>query len=694
MNTRMLAALALALALAAPAWADKKLDDAIAKADDQLAKGRQDEALKTMQKAVNNAQGDPLAHLALARLLQRLGKIDEAGQSIATAAQLSASAATAVKAAALAAQAEYELSTGAGRAALGHAQEAVQAESSGRTLSVLALAQARVSDGAAVQTADKAVAAAPGSAEALAARCWAQISVRQWPQAEAACREALKADARHVRALVGLATALTEQGRAAEAEAEALKATEADPQSAEAFAALGLALLKKDQDVAKNWGPAINQAQQGNFLNPKSVFTQLIVGQIFEAAARYNEAINAYDKALEVDPGFTVARLSKVKVQMRQNPKNAVGEACRVAAELPQSADMQMLCANALLLSSDFQKAIPYLEKAAQLSPSMSEAHLRLASALFLTNQAEKALPSCKRAAELDPTNVDTLTACGLVEAKGGDVAAGAKLLAEATRRDPKSVNAWMNLGWVYRSMEPPKVEDSVGAYRKALELDPSNTQAALGMAWAYVYSERWSEAEAAFQKVATIDPKMAAEAYFGIARTWYFRTDMAKAREFAQKAQAAGRDVTALNLAIEKYEKAAADFEQRKKLLAEQRAAAQRSGDEGGGNLGDAVQRLNYGNVAQKRAACREVAGFGGPGVPQLAAVLRREPDISVREACVDALGSMGARAREALPTLEYLISDPPAVNPQGTREEVDKEMRELDLIKRMKGAVAKIKG
>lgn len=692
MNAMKLAALALALAVAAPAWADKKLDDAVAKAEDQLAKGRQDEAVKTLQKAVNGAQSDPLAHLALARLLQKLGRLDEAGQSIVTAAQLGASAAPGVKAQALAAQAEFELATGAGRAALGHAQEAVQAEANARTLSVLATAQVRVGDGAAVQTADKAVAAAPGNADALAARGWAQVGIRQWPQAESAFREALKADPRHVRALVGLATALTELGRAAEAEAEARKATEIDQQAAEAFAALGLALLKKDP--AKNWGEAINQAQQGNFLNPKSVFTQLIVGQIFEAAARYNEAISAYDKALEVDPGFTAARLAKVKVQTRLNPKTAVAEACRVAAELASSADMQMLCANALLLSSDFQKAIPYLERAAQLSPSMSEAHLRLASALFLTNQAEKALPSCKLATELDPTNVETLTACGLIAARGGDPAAGAKMLTEATRRDPKSVNAWMNLGWVYRSMEPPKVEESVGAYKKALELDASNTQAALGMAWAYVYSERWPEAEGAFQKVMTIDPKMAGEANFGIARTWYFRTDMAKAREFAQKAQAAGRDVAALNQAIEKYEKAAQDHEARLKLLKEQRAAAARSGEEGGGNLGDAVQRLNYGNVAAKRAACREVAGFGGPGVPQLAAVLRREPDISVREACVDALGSMGGRAREAVPTLEYLISDPPAVNPNATPKELQEEMRELDLLKRMKSALARIKG
>lgn len=693
MNTRKLGALALALALTAPAWADKKLDDAIAKADDQLAKGRQDEALKTMQKAVGNAQADPLAHLALARLLQRLGKMDEAGQSIATAAQLGASAAPAVKAAALAAQAEFELSTGAGRAALGHAQEGVLAESNGRTLSVLALAQARVSDGAAVQTADKAVAAAPGSAEALAARCWAQISVRQWPQAEAACRESLKADARHVRALVGLATALTEQGRAAEAEAEALKATEVDPQNAEAFAALGLALLKKDKDVAKSWGPAINQAQQGNFLNPKSVFTQLIVGQIFEAAARYTEAVSAYDRALEVDPGFTAARLSKVKVQMRQNPKNAVGEACRVASELPQSADMQMLCANALLLSNDFQKAIPYLEKSAQLSPSMAEAHLRLASALFLTNHADKALPSCKRAAELDPTNVETLTACGLIVAKGGDSASGARLLADATRRDPKNVNAWMNLGWVNRNAEPPKADESVAAYKKALELDPKNVQAALGMAWAYVYAERWPEAEAAFQKVAELDTNMAGEANYGIARTYYFRTDMPKAREYSQKAAAAGRDVTALNQAIEKYEKAVVSAEERKRLIEEERKrrAATAADDD---SLPAWVQRLNYGPAAVKKQACREGAAFGAQGAQQMAGILRREPDIGVRQACVQTLCGMGSKAAPALSTLEYLISDPPAVNPQANAEELKKEMQELDLIRAMKACLPRIKG
>lgn len=691
MNAMKLAALALAVAVAAPAWADKKLDDAVAKAEDQLAKGRQDEAVKTLQKAVNGAQSDPLAHLALARLLQKLGRLDEAGQSIATAAQLGASAAPGVKAQALAAQAEFELATGAGRAALGHAQEAVQAEATGRTLSILATAQARLGDGAAVQTADKAVAAAPNNADALAARGWAQAGIRQWPQAEAAFREALKADPRHVRALVGLATTLTEQGRPAEAEAEARKATEIDQQAAEAFAALGLALLKKDP--AKNWGEAINQAQQGNFLNPKSVVTQLIVGQIFEAAGRYNEAISAYDKALEVDTGFTAARLAKVKVQMRQNPKTAVAEACKVAAELAASADMQMLCANSLLLSGEYQKAIPYLEKAAQLSPSMSEAHLRLASALFLTNQADKAIPACKKAAELDPGNVETLTACGLITAKGGDAAGGVKMLGEATRRDPKNVNAWMNLGWANRSMEPPKVDDSVAAYKKALELDPKNTQAALGMAWAHVYAEHWPEAEAAFTKVAELDPNMVGEANYGIARTWYFRTDMAKAREFAQKAATAGRDVSALNQAIEKYEKASADADARRKLLAEQRRQQQQAADSGG-SLADSLQRLNYGKPDAKRAACREVAAFGAPGAPQLARVLQVERDVSVREACVDALGSLGSKAREAIPVLEYLINDPPAVNPNANKDELAAEMRELDLIKRMKAALAKIKG
>jgi tetratricopeptide (TPR) repeat protein len=250
-----------------------------------------------------------------------------------------------------------------------------------------------------------------------------------------------------------------------------------------------------------------------------------------------------------------------------------------------------------------------------------------------------------------------------------------------------------MNLGWAYRNMKPVKADEAIAAYRKALELEPKNLQAALGMGWANVYAERMPEAEAAFMKAVEIDPKAAGDAYYGVARAWYFREDMAKARAFADKSAAAGRDVAGLRQDIEKYEKAAADIEMRKRLIAEQRAKAAAQPDEGD-NLQTLVQRVNYGRIAEKRQACHDLAGFGAQAAREMAAVLRREPDLSVRQACVQALGGMGAKAASAVATLELLIADPPAPNPNATPDQVRREQDENDLIKDMKIAIRKIKG
>jgi Flp pilus assembly protein TadD len=82
----------LVLCVAVPAGADKRLDDAVAKAEKQLAQGKPDEAVKTLQKAAEKSRRDPLPQLALASLLMRLGKRDEAGVALASAGDLAATA--------------------------------------------------------------------------------------------------------------------------------------------------------------------------------------------------------------------------------------------------------------------------------------------------------------------------------------------------------------------------------------------------------------------------------------------------------------------------------------------------------------------------------------------------------------------------------------------------------------------------
>src|SRR5512143_418821 len=105
----VVAALALGVA---PAWADKRLDDAVAKAERQLAEGKEDGAVKTLQKVAAQASRDPEASLAVASLLSKLGRLEDTGAALAEAGKRAKAAPPAVQARVLAARSAFALRAG------------------------------------------------------------------------------------------------------------------------------------------------------------------------------------------------------------------------------------------------------------------------------------------------------------------------------------------------------------------------------------------------------------------------------------------------------------------------------------------------------------------------------------------------------------------------------------------------------
>src|SRR6266581_3698746 len=111
----LLPALASCVAVALPAPADKRLDEALAKAEAQLAKGKEDEAVKILEKAASQAPRDPELPLALARMLARLGKLVEAGKALGAAGELASAAPPTVRARVLAERSAFALRAGSPR---------------------------------------------------------------------------------------------------------------------------------------------------------------------------------------------------------------------------------------------------------------------------------------------------------------------------------------------------------------------------------------------------------------------------------------------------------------------------------------------------------------------------------------------------------------------------------------------------
>jgi Flp pilus assembly protein TadD len=686
---KMTGVLLTALAVTATAaYADKRVDDAYARAESQIEKGRPEEAVKTMDKAVNQQPTSPEAHLALARVHWKVGNVEEGATAASKAVELSASAPPAVQADVLATASGLTLLRGAGKEALDQANRAVKAQKTPVSLAALARAQARTQQStAALQSAQEAVQLGPTVGSAHHALGTALLALRRPAEAEPALRKAVELDPKLTLARSDLALALLAQGKSKEAVDEARKATEADAHSGEAFAVLGTTILAADKN---NWSDAIAQAQQGAFLNPRNPVVQVAVGRIFEAANNFDQATSAYKRALEADPGYVPARSALLKLMvLRGELDAALAEAEKLVKDAPENAEAQLVRGRILLRKGEFGEAVSPLEQAAKFDPQNAEAHALLGTAYQYTRESDNALEAYRKAVQLAPQNTDYRSTYGLLLALNKKYDEGvAELKKVVATPGYKEAAAWVNLGWVYRNMEPSNAPESIAAYTRSLEIDPKNEQAALGLGWAHSYQRNYDQAIAAFQKAIQLDPKTAGEALNGIAWSYLFKKDVAQAKVFAEKAKAAGRNDARLLTNIDKFEKGMAAAEEAEREFREQQQRAQEGPDVG--TLGAQAMR---GNSSGKKNACRQLIRFGQSAVEFLAFAAINDPDLSVREVCIASLGAVGGPARGQCRQLQHIATAP---NPYDQTVMDPKQMQLMvqyeDVKRAAKAAVARI--
>jgi tetratricopeptide (TPR) repeat protein len=684
------AALIVLLGAVAPALADK-VDEEIAKAEEQFSKGKGEDALKRLTKLVEQNATSSKALVGLGLMQEKMGNLEEAKDSLGRAVQISASSPPAERAEALAALATLELRVASSRDALGHAQQAEQAQATPASLAVLARAEVRVHDARkALEDAERAVKANPSSAAGHEARGEALLALGRKKDAITALKKALELDPGLNVARIQLAVALVADSQAAEAVTVARKATEVDPNSGEAFAALGSALLAQNP---QNWNDAIAQAQQGAFLNPKSPFVKVVVARIFEAAGNTDQAALAYRQALETDPGYVEARAAMAQAIIQGHVQKgdlegALAEARKLAVELPQSADVQFQLGRVLLRMDNFSDAIEPLKKAVELAPGLSHAHALLGTAFQYTGQTPDAVTEYKKAVELDPDNVAFRTTYGLLLGVNDQHQEGiAELKRVIATPGHKDAAAYINLGWIYRNMEPKRPQESVAAYQKALEIDPKSAQAALGMGWAHSYAREWEKAIGAFQKAKQIDPKTEGEADNGIAWAYFFNKDMAKAREYMNKAKAAGRNVASLEDNLNRVE---AMIQQNRdeadRMMRE--AEKQREREASVATINRDLVSSNP--EARIRGVRNLTAALAGDAVPHLIHMAATDNDWDVRRAAVEALGDLGSAARRALRDLKNIRKlEHPLVQ---TKEQMEAEAKEDDYLRAVREAIRKI--
>ncbi len=690
----VLAALSALGFLVAPA-PPSKLDQAVARAEEQLARGKPDDALKTLTKAAADAGAEGQA--ALGRLQERIGNLDAAGEAYSRA---KASASGPGRADILAAVASFKLRRGKAAEALAIAKDAVAAEPTPTALAVMARAQVRMEDGpGALATAQKAVGMGASNAMAQVALGEALVAVGRSAEAEAALRQAVQLNRGSALAYSRLARAQLALGQPADAVASARKATEVDDKFGEGFAILGVAMVAQD---ANTWSEAIVQAQQGAFLDPENPNVQYAVGKVFEPNGQLEQAAMAYRQALAVDPAYGPARYALIQAELnRGNREGAIAEARKVATGGAASPDIERLIGEDAVRRQDYSGALPFLEKATKGLPGSPDGWALLGRAYHATGRYDDAAEAYGKAVELAPQNLSYRSTYGLVLGQAGELEQGLVELQKVTSTPGyKDAAGWTNLGWVYRNLNRP--QESIAAYRKALELDPKQEQAALGLGWAYSYTKDYDKAIEAYNQVMQADSnETRTDANIGIAWGYFFKAiksvskeDAARAKEHAAKAGAAGRNVAQLDQKISELLQA---LERGQMMTRQQMEAAQKAQEE----YEDQKRKIDAADrdLRSKAPATRirgvneMVTAAGASAVPVLISLMQLDPTYEVRIVACQALGSLGGAARAALPNIDGILrQDPLDAGLDPPPERLQMQMKDGDYRRCLRDARAKI--
>jgi hypothetical protein len=143
------------------------------------------------------------------------------------------------------------------------------------------------------------------------------------------------------------------------------------------------------------------------------------------------------------------------------------------------------------------------------------------------------------------------------------------------------------------------------------------------------------------------------------------------------------------LRNSIERIEKliAAKQHEQIAKAIAESEGPKEQ-----GPNLEEIVRRLRNGAVPAKIQAAAEL-GKIRDGAPFLCYSLLTEPEISVREQDVTSLGNLGhAIGNEGVACLKKALNVQEIVSAQDGKQEVQRQMREVDLKRKIKEVLQRL--
>jgi tetratricopeptide (TPR) repeat protein len=229
---------------------------------------------------------------------------------------------------------------------------------------------------------------------------------------------------------------------------------------------------------------------------------QLERGEALAADGKHAEAIIEYRNALRVDALFGEARFALAKSYAETDrPLEAAREYLRAAELLPDRADVQVIAANLMLQSREFERAQQAAQAAVKADPNNVEAQIALANAFAAQKDLPAAVAEIEEAIQLAPEDSRPYERLGAFRLVEGDRANAEAAYLKAVDVAPGSAEAHVALAYFYwTGGDLTKAETGL---LRAVEIAPAHVIANRLLVAFYGSTGRQDEMEGALLRLA-----------------------------------------------------------------------------------------------------------------------------------------------------------------------------------------------
>lgn len=234
--------------------------------------------------------------------------------------------------------------------------------------------------------------------------------------------------------------------------------------------------------------------------NPDCGIANNNLGGYLYKEGRIEEAMQHYQKALQIDPNYVEA-LNNLGIALAAEGRfdeaiENYHKALQINPDFPSTLNNLGI---ALAGRGQFDEAIENYRKAIQISPNYADALDNLGAALTVKGRFEEALEYYRQVLAIDPAFAEAQNNLGILLTKQGKTAEAIEHYQKAIELNPNHAGSYDNLGNLLATQG--RTAEAIEQFQKALEVEPDNAKVHYNLANIYFARGRWDEAIEHYQQ-------------------------------------------------------------------------------------------------------------------------------------------------------------------------------------------------